>query len=436
MLEKVKSYIKKNDLLKDGETVVLAYSSGVDSVVLLDILLKLKYKVVIAHVNHNLRKESIDEEIYTRNLAKKLNLPCEIYSFNHDGVSNFEASAHKERYEFLESVLKKYKLNTLLTAHHKNDNLESIIMKLFKGSNLYGYSGIVPNVIYENYHIIRPLLSLSKDEIYLYAKENNLKFFEDITNKNTDYKRNAIRHKIVPELLKESPNVLDKSMQFSERLLEAFTFLRKTSEQYLNTHNYTIDIPTYNLLDVAVKKDILTKMLEVNHLEFSNSLIDDLLKVIENNKPQLDYNLPNGFLFSKRYDSIRVKKEEINDIFSFKLKDINDKIDTGKFSMFFSKIKPLNNEKFIILCYNKIEWPLVVRNKENGDRISMSYGSKKLKDLFIDKKLLKESRDNAIVVNDNKSNILWVVDVVKSDSIRKFKNNGDIYLIWRGNNDE
>lgn len=433
MLNKVKNYIEKEKLLNKNETVVLAFSTGVDSVVLLDILLKLDYKVIIAHVNHNLRDESKDEEQYTVELAQKLKIPYEIYNFHHDNVGNFEAKAHEERYSFLKDVLKKYKLKTILTAHHKNDNLESILIKLFKGSNLYGYSGIVPNVDYKTYHIVRPLLSLTKAEIYDYAKTNNLTFFEDKTNTCLDYKRNSIRHKVIPVLVEECPNILDKSLQFSERLQEAFSYLRKSSEHYLEENNNTIILQSYNLLDIAVKKDVLTKLLEIHNIEFSNNVINDLLDIINNSKPQLDYNLKNNYIFKKRYEKVTVNKQDFYQSFSSKLFDINDRIDTNEFSLFFSKNKPINNEKYIILCYNNIEWPLYVRNKKIGDKITMSYGQKKLKDLFINKKISKENREKALLITNKSDDILWVIGLAKSKIINDYKKNGDIYLIWREN---
>ena len=433
MIEKVESYIKKNGLLYKNETVVLAYSTGVDSVVLLDILIKLGYKVVIAHVNHNFREESKTEELYTRNFCLKHDLDLEIYNFHHDSKTNFEAKAHEARYKFFKQVAKKYHSKTIITAHHKNDNLESILLKLFKGSNLYGYSGIVPNVVYQNYHIVRPLLSLDKNEIYQYAKDNDLTYFEDKTNTCLTYKRNSIRHNLIPIMTEECPKLLDKSLQFSERLLEAFNYLRKNSEAYLKENNNNINIQTFNNLDKALKKDIITKLLESYNIDFSSSLINDILNIINNNAPQLDYNLKNNFILKKRYQLITIGKEEKKNYFETKLTNVNDRIDTKEFSLFFSKNKPLDNEKYIILCYNTIEWPLVVRNKKNGDKIIMSYGKKKLKDLFINKKILREARNKALLVTDNSENILWVVGIAKSSLIKNCKNNGDIYLTWRSN---
>ena len=433
MIEKVESYIRENELLNKNETVVLAYSTGVDSVVLLDILIKLGYKVVIAHVNHNFRDESKNEELYTREFCAKNNLNLEIYNFHHDSKTNFEAKAHEARYNFFKQVAKKYHSRTIITAHHKNDNLESILIKLFKGSNLYGYSGIVPDVVYQNYHIVRPLLSLDKSEIYQYAENNNLTYFEDKTNECLTYKRNSIRHNLIPIMTEECPKLLDKSLQFSERLLEAFNYLRKNSEAYLKENNNKINISTFINLDKALKKDIITKLLESYNVEFSSSLVNDILNIISSDTPQLDYNLKNNCILKKRYQLVTIGKKEKTNYFEAKLSNVNDRIDTKEFSLFFSKNKPLDNEKYIILCYNTIEWPLVVRNKKNGDKIIMSYGKKKLKDLFINKKILREARDKALVVSDGLENILWVVGIAKSSLISNCKKNGDIYLTWRSN---
>ena len=162
LLNKVKEYIKTNNLINDNQKVILAFSYGIDSRVLLDILTKLGYEVIVAHVNHKVRKESDLEELETIKLCESLNIKYYIKHLTPED-KNFEDYARKERYNFFKDVAAKSDTNILITAHHKDDNLETILLKLMTGSNLYGYSGIHNCVIKDGLKIIRPFLCASKD---------------------------------------------------------------------------------------------------------------------------------------------------------------------------------------------------------------------------------------------------------------------------------
>ena len=188
--------------------VVIACSTGVDSSVLLDITKKAlkKEQIIIAHVNHGVRKESNDEETYIRQIAKMENI--KLYVEHLDKITNnFEEEARNKRYQFFISIAKNNNASYILLAHHANDNLETIIMRFLKSSSLKGYAGIEEETFKEGIIIYRPLLKVCKKDIYEYAKLNNIKYFEDETNKENNHFRNRIRNNIVPLLEKENPNL-------------------------------------------------------------------------------------------------------------------------------------------------------------------------------------------------------------------------------------
>ena len=170
-------YNKHLNKLDKNRPVVIALSGGVDSTVLFDLLLKAGFQVVIAHVNHHKRIESNFEEEYIRDLVKEKECPIEVLHYNHEG-ENFQAEAHNSRYEFFKEVLKKYNASCIVTAHHYMDNLETIIMNIIRGSNIYGYAGIKEFIEKDEIKIIRPLINVCKDELYKYACENNIKYFK------------------------------------------------------------------------------------------------------------------------------------------------------------------------------------------------------------------------------------------------------------------
>lgn len=429
MLKKISSFIEANHLFHKTDKLVIALSGGVDSMVLFSILQSLGYQTIIAHVNHHKRAESEIEEQYIINMAQKYNIPYEINHYYHTGNNNFHDDAHTNRYSFFQKIAQKYGAKVICTAHHADDNLETVIANIMTGSNLYGYSGISPKLTINNFYIVRPLLLQSKDVLKKYAKENEITYFDDSSNDEDDYKRNRIRHHIIPTIKNECPDILDKTISYSIKLRESFLFIRSLSEKYLKDNNQVIVPKSFSLLDEALQKDIICLLLEKQKLQKNEKQILLIQKLINNDNPQGSITLCDGFEFKKRYNLCFIEKFNDKLQFNEQLNIDNKVIIEDKFCLYFSKNIPLSNAKFIKLCYNDIAFPLIIRNRMNEDAIKMPFGHKKLKDLFIDKKVPMEKRDNAIVVCDSTSNILWVINYAKSELVTKCKATGDIYLI-------
>ncbi len=424
--KKVFYYIKNNNLISSNK-VLLAFSYGIDSRALLNVLLALKYEVILLHVNHKVRKESEIEEKETLELAKKYNLKCYIKHLEKQD-QNFEDFARRERYNFFKEVAKQENTNILLTAHHKDDNLETIILRLITGSNLYGYAGIHNKVTKDSLTIVRPFLCVTKDEIKAYQKEIGFTYFEDSTNEENDHMRNRIRHNIIPLLKEENSSVLDKSISFSNQLNEAFDYIRTKSIDYLTSNNFAISNSTFKELDAAQRHDIICLLLEHFKIDRNTNIIYKLDSIILANKPQVEFKLSDNFVFYKRYDKSYIEKEKTQNLSNLIKLNYQDNIVFNNFNFYFSKEKPLNNEFWIKLCYNDLEFPLTIRTRINGDFIVLSKGKKKIKDLFIDKKINIDKR-NSLPLIINNGNILWIPSVAKSELIRKNLENGDIYLV-------
>jgi tRNA(Ile)-lysidine synthetase-like protein len=426
LLKVVKNYIEKNNLI-NNKKVILAFSYGVDSRVLLDVLYKLGYEIVIAHVNHKVRVESDNEELETIKLCKSLNLKYYIKHLTPQN-ENFEDYARRERYNFFKEISIKENTNVLITAHHKDDNLETILLKLMTGSNLYGYSGIHNKLFKNGLLIIRPLLCVSKEEIRTYQKENNLLFFEDYTNSLNIQLRNKIRNEVIPLLKEINPSILDKASDFSNILAESFDYIRSNSISLLNEWNDKIDNIKYKQLDIALRKDIICLMLEKNKINRSYSLINSIDNLIMSNKPQGEISISDNFVFKKRYDVSLISIRSNKTILDISL-NINDCVVFFNHKIYFTKDKPLTCQNYVKLCYNKVKLPLRIRTRLNGDSIQLSGGTKKVKDLFIDKKIKKELRDEIpMVINGN--DIIWIPGVAKSSLIKDDLESGDIYLIY------
>ena len=211
-------FINKNDY------VVIANSGGPDSMALLSLLIKYREKVpfniVCAHVNHKVRLESDDEELFVKSYCKSNNVIFECMKIKEYDNSNFEAYARSKRYKFFDEIVLKYNAKVLFTAHHGDDLIETILMRIVRGSSLKGYSGFLMEVNKGSYKLVRPLVYTTKDEIIKYLNDNNIKYVIDKSNDNLEYTRNRYRHNILPYLKKEDKNVHLKFLKYSETLNE------------------------------------------------------------------------------------------------------------------------------------------------------------------------------------------------------------------------
>lgn len=378
--------------------------------VLYSLLKKANFKIIIAHVNHHKRIESLLEEKCVLSLEDE-NTIVEVFHFHHQ-KDNFQAEAHKERYNFFYETAKKYNASAIITAHHYMDNLETILMNIIRGSNIYGYAGIKELTYYNDLPIIRPLLSVNKDDIYEYAKSNNIRYFEDASNESDDYLRNRIRHNVITELKKENPNLANSVSNYSKQLFEAFDYIRSQSIDYFEQNNHKIDVSTFIKLALIQKKDIINYICDDLGIVSSENKINDILDLIENPKPNLSYSLNSEYEFIKEYNICYISKIT-------KKANINTKIDKNEKTYIegYGEFILSENETNLIKDSLKISCdeplPLTIRNRVDGDKLIIGKGHKKLKDFLIDKKVPKKEREKLLVVTNALNEIIWVLGYYK-----------------------
>jgi len=232
------AYINKNRLINPGETIIVALSGGADSVFLLSILLSLKdivgFTVAACHYNHRLRGEESDhDEEFVKQLCKKRGVECLFDRAEKEKMYKNEEEARNGRYLFFEKILKNDRGVKVATAHNLNDLIETFLLRLVRGSGLKGLSSISPSR--ENF--IRPLLHISRPEIEEYLKKNDISFQTDRTNMDLTIDRNFIRHKIIPELTKLNPNLLNTLERTINLIQIDYEFLQSEAERELEKIN-------------------------------------------------------------------------------------------------------------------------------------------------------------------------------------------------------
>lgn len=431
-MKEVRAYLNK--ILKSNETIVVACSGGPDSMCLLSLLNEYKdkfnLKLICAHVNHKLRSESDEECKMVEAFCKHYNIVFEYKELLEYINGDFsEEDARKRRYQFFDEVMHKYGADTLMTAHHGDDLIETILMRITRGSNLSGFVGIKKVSENKKYRIVRPLLYTSKDEIIKYLSDNNISYAIDKTNESNAYTRNRYRHEVLPFLKKENKDIHKKYSKFSEELEEYDKFVN----EYIKKKEFVVD----NSIDINKLKgesdfikrkciELLVKVIQVNDLfDVSDSEVNELLKLFDNDNKSIDLN--NGYKGVSSYGKIMILKlanegfEEIT---------FDKDIELGNFKFYYNTQDGNDSNNCIYLNSSEIKLPLKLRCWEAGDRINVKNlnGTKKVSDIFIDSKIPKYKRNNYPILVDNKNEILWIPNVKKSQFAKDKTEKYDIII--------
>jgi len=428
------------NLLKDEDTIVVGLSGGPDSMCLLDILLHLKVElnIICAHINHNIREESDNEQQLVADFCKEKKVKFETIKFEKKSeTENYtEQELREKRYNYFKIIIDKYKAKYLLTAHHGDDLIETILMRLTRGSNLKGYSGFQTETDKGTYKIIKPLIYTTKIEIEEYNYENNIPFVIDATNELDHYTRNRYRHYVLPFLKEENPNVHLKYLKFSKELYEYNNYVDRIVKQEIENryHNKILDIKEYDTLDPLIQRKIIEYLLDDFYIDnlylVSDKHVNIILDMIYNIKPNMELKLPDKLLIKKSYNKI------IIDIQKEKENDYEIQIEKETILPYGHTINIIDNTEettnyYIKLNSNEIKLPLYVRNRRPGDRmvIKNMTGSKKIKDIFIDSKLTTNERETQPIVVDSNNQIIWLPGLKKSKFDKANSENYDI-ILW------
>ncbi len=424
-MEEVYNFLSTEISLKTEDVVVVGVSGGPDSMALLYILNEFKkkigFRIICAHVNHNKRKESEQEKIDLENYCKSNDIIFEYKKIESWGDDNFHNEARSVRYNFFEELVNKYEAKYLMTAHQGDDLIETILMRIVRGSTLKGYSGFSRIVDKDNYQIIRPLITVTKDEINEFNKKNNIKYAIDSSNNEDHYTRNRYRHVVLPFLKKEEKNVHKKFLKFSETLLENSNYIdneaRKVFNKVFQDGSLFIDkfIQLENVIQTKIIYNILEKIYGDDLLIIGDAHVELIFDLIRSNKSNSIVHLPNNVIVIKSYNEL---------IFSF------DEDDYGSYEIEINKVVNLPNGKIIeeiedtndtsnyIIRLNskELSMPLYVRNRKDGDRIIIKgmNGHKKVSEIFINEKIKTNERKLWPIVLDSKDNIVWIPGIKKS----------------------
>ena len=433
--------IKLLDSIIDKKTdyIIVGCSGGPDSMCLLNLLYNNNYKIVCAHVNHNIREESKEEYAFLKQYCETNTIPFEGLELKKE--TNNEYYYRKKRYEFYKKIAIKYATKYIATAHHGDDLIETILMRINRGSNLKGYVGFSSHYQEKEFVFLKPLIYYTKDEIIDYNLEKQIPFFHDRTNDDDNYTRNRYRHHVIPFLKQENKNVHKKYLQFSEELLKTQQFIKNCVQKELTKNfkdNY-INIPQFITLDELIKtkeiEEILSKIYgdDVDHI--NNKHIESILKNLEANT-NFSLDLPCGIIIKREYEKLIFGKNKTKQKYKIELSDYNE-LENG---YIIERVKETDDKSNNTIRLNNkdLTYPIYIRTRSEGDKIEVKNlnGRKKVKDIFIENKIPKTIRDTYPILVDAKDNILWIPGLKKSvfdsdinekcDIILRYKRKGEI----------
>ena len=414
-------------ILKENDVIIVGCSGGPDSMVLMHILMNFRksmnLSLVCAHVNHKVRLESDKEMEWLQGFCEKHDIIFEGMCITNYGDDNFHNEARNIRYKFFENLVNKYHAKYLMTAHHGDDLIETVLMRIVRGSTLNGYSGFKKIVDKGNYSIVRPLVFVTKDEILSYAEKNKIEYVIDKSNFSDKYTRNRYRKVVLPFLKKEDKNAHLKFLKYSDMLSKYDEYLEKEANYYLekvyDADEKTLNIEEFKKLDSIIQNKIITNLLKDYYLDdlilISDVHVNLIKDLIYSNRSNNSIYLPNSVVAVKSYSKfyLYLQTDQI-DSYEIELGDYAN-LPNGK-NIKTIDSSTINDNNYCRLYSKDIVLPLKVRTRNSGDRMKVKglNGSKKVKDIFIDSKIPVNKRDMWPVVVDSTDTIVWIPGLKKS----------------------
>ena len=414
MLQKFKEHINLNfPFFKDAK-LLIAISGGLDSVVLAHLFNALNFNISLAHCNFQLRgKESGLDEEFVKNLSQKsynqvFNIKFNTNEYAIQNKLSTQIAARELRYNWFQELLEKHNFDYILTAHHADDNLETFLINLTRGSGLEGFTGI-PKI---NGNIVRPLLSFSRAEIQQYAEHNNVDWREDASNTSIKYIRNKIRHQVIPVLKEINPSLLKTFANTSENLKESQQIIEDRIEditsQIIEKRDEIIKIEISKILKLSNPKAYLYQLLKEYHFTEWN----DIYNLLSAQSGKQVFSKTHRLL--KDRDFLILSEINLSTLIKtkFEIEENTSEI-TNPIQLVFEAVeeKSTLNKETIYVDKDLLKYPIILKKWGKGEYlcpIGMK-GSKKISKYFKDAKYSLLEKENAWLLYNGDNEVIWIV---------------------------
>lgn len=417
LLQRFKKHIQKEELFHEKDKLLLAVSGGVDSVVLCELCKQAGYDFAIAHCNFQLRDADSDrDEKFVSELADKYKVDFHVVKFDTKSFAkerklSTQEAARELRYGWFEEIRKKNSYQYILTAHHADDNIETVLMNFFRGTGIKGVRGMEP----KHGFIVRPLLFAHRSELEEFLQANNLNFVADYTNQQDDYTRNYFRNQVIPFIEKSFPevkeNILSNIIRFREVELLYQQAIDLHKKKLIEVKGNEIHIPVLKLKKAEPLHSIVYEM--IKEYGFSSSQTDEVITLLDSESGKYVQSSSHRIIKNRKWLIIAPVQTEQAETILIEAGDMN--VQCSMFNIQFSIIETTNQKlpttnSLACLDADEIKFPLLLRKWKQGDYfypLGMRK-KKKLSRFFIDQKLSKTDKEKVWVIEMDKK-IIWVV---------------------------
>ena len=422
MLDKLKKHISQNFPFLENSKLLLAVSGGIDSMVMVHLFNELKYSIALAHCNFQLRGlESFGDQNFVQEYAAANEIPLFLTQFDTEAFAkdyklSTQIAARELRYNWFYELLETENYDYILTAHHADDNIETFLINLSRGTGLEGLVGIPA----QNDKVVRPLLSFSREEILAYAKKNNIQWREDGSNASDKYLRNKIRHHLVPLLKELNPQFMESFQKTQSYLKESQELVEDAAimvyQQVAREENENIVFDLKQLLKLPNYQSYLYQWLH----EFGFTAWDDVYGLVESQSGKQVFSTDYRLLKDREVLILSpIFKEEVNEVYFI---EKNTQAVNIPLNLTFCEVADISDasNSIIFVDEDKLIYPLVLKRWEEGDSFrpfGMNGKSKKLSKLFKDEKLSLLEKENCWVLW-SADQIVWVVGIRQDERFR------------------
>lgn len=412
------------NLFAPHDRLVVAVSGGIDSMVLLHQLVQLQSRLpltlIVAHMHHHKRSAADQEAQFVKETAETHHLAYERGDYVHMGSGNFHQDAREKRYLFFINIAHKYQAGKIVLAHHQDDKIETILMRLVRGSSFLGYAGIPESAQKGGIQVVRPLIHATREDIETYAKTYHVSYLEDESNIGNEYTRNRYRHHLIPFIKKENPQYQQKFDQFSSYITMAHELILQEADEFIGKHiardddTRSIDLNHFNALKDIVKIEVfslLASEVAESPVELTFAQYRSLLEASTSPRPMVEIHLGKHLFAFKSYTIMTLQSERmVSTPFEYRITDVCDLVLPDGARLSLSRINSIFDGNTYELWYNDLDsiFPLTIRNRHPGDRVKTAVGTKKVKDLFIDKKVPHALRDTLPIIVNAEDEIIWI----------------------------
>lgn len=451
MLKEVARIAALERLWARGDTIVVAVSGGPDSVALLHILHELAPRddltLIAAHVDHGFRgEESALEAKMVREMAAKLGILCEstyidLPAYIEETRMNSQSAAREKRYAFLHEIAQKHDAARIAVAHHGDDQAETVLMRIVRGTSPGGLSGIPIRRIEKNVELIRPLLRMYKADILNFCEQRGLRYSLDSSNEQRYYFRNTVRLDLLPALAQYNPGITSALVRLSELATQEDEWMEGETRAVFDRHvrlysdGCQLNRATLLGLHVALQRRLIKLILECvgPNMEAASFDIIETIRGAAQESAASTWSIDagGGIRFAREYDVLRFFRANsatgspnpVNGGYAYAVTECTQRIEVTEAGVWlsFSHLQPSEagrpaNRLEAIFDAEQLQYPLTLRNRRPGDRMKVFglNGTKKVQDMFVDDRIAPSRRETLPLLVDASGTVLWIPEVRRS----------------------